>query len=123
MLGSVSTHEPYNLSLTIFKYLYLGCPAYSVYHTTVAVGVPCPDSESINAVAHVQLISVPVHPLTALVTVTALANHLVQLVITKWSVSRTTVSVHPVAVLIPACITAAIQSSSVVSEKSNHVIS
>jgi hypothetical protein len=77
----------------------------------------------INAVAHAQLISVPVHPLTALVTVTALANHLVPLVITKWSVSRTQVSDPHVAALIPAWITAAIPSSSVVAEKSSPVMS
>lgn len=68
-------------------------------------------------------ISVPVPPLTVLVTVIALDVVVSAELITKWSVLHTQVSVDVVAALIPVWITVATQAISVIDEKSSPVIS
>lgn len=66
----------------------------------LAVTVPLPVSESINAVAPAQLISVPVAGVTALVTVNALVAHHSTELIMNLFVLHTTVSSLDVNVLI-----------------------
>jgi len=114
------------LSLAINAPVLIGTIAHAVSTVTnlfvsLSVTTQFPVSQSINAVAHAQLISVP--PIHAVNTVIALALVKSTELMTKWSVLRTTVSSFVVIVLIAVCILVATSAILVTPVKSIPVIS